>query len=70
MNCCNLESCRRYRHQVPPGAHHKRPWSPHEDRQVLECPDPLRVIAQRLERTVSAVTTRRYQLRQGIVLTV
>jgi hypothetical protein len=63
----NRETCRRYRTKVQPDKGHKKPWSPFEDQQVLTCMDPLPVIAQRLERTVGAVTTRRYQIRKGIV---
>jgi hypothetical protein len=65
----NRELCRRYRTKVRPGAAHRKPWDLSENRLVVTCVDPLPVIARRLERTVAAVATRRYQIRKGIVWT-
>lgn len=63
----NRETCRRYRTKLQPGAAHRKPWSATENRLALANELPLQAIARQLERTVGAVTTRRYQIKKGIV---
>jgi len=46
-------------------AHGKRPWTDEDDRLVLDESLTQRVIAMRLDRSVSSVSARRWRLRKG-----